>query len=150
MHHPFLFSGPRGPPTGPMSHGGGGGHGGPGGPGGHVGGGGSGGGYKSVMCKSFESGMSCKFGASCNFAHGHAEMRSHQGGGGGGGGRQQGLPMHHRPSPSALMTPASSSVGQALQSGKFKTVMCDNIMDQGVCPRGFACGFAHSQARKNF
>ena len=40
------------------------------------------------MCTSFETGV-CKFGTSCNFAHGLADLRSPPRGGAGGGGPPQ-------------------------------------------------------------
>ena len=131
---------PFGPPAGhnPFSGGGGG--------GGSVHGSGDNSKHKTVMCKSYESGMPCKFGTSCNFAHGPSELRVPG---------VRAPPMGSSPMgpmgmrPMGAMAPnssPSSGVGKDLQSGKFKTVMCDNIMKQGNCPRGFNCGFAHSQA----
>ncbi len=54
--------------------------------------------------------------------------------------------MSNSSSSSSSSSVASSPIGAALQSGKFKTVMCEHIAKQGVCPRGFSCGFAHSHS----
>ena len=77
------------------------------------------------MCKSFETGV-CKFGTSCNFAHGLADLRSPPRGGTGAGG--VGGPPH--PPLRPLNGPMAGGLGASLQAGKFKTVMCDKIVSQ--------------------
>ena len=84
------------------------------------------------MCHSVTNGGSCVKGPMCHFAHGAHELR---------------VPGSSPMAPG--FGPGSGGPGTIMIHGtdgkiKFKTSMCTVFMEQGFCPRGEACGFAHS------
>ena len=72
--------------------------------------------FKSKLCKPFEETGRCRYGSSCNFAHGAEELS---------GGR----------------TERDAFKDDFLK----KTRMCRHFVTQGVCPFGDTCGFAHGE-----
>ena len=87
--------------------------------------------YKTIMCKSLAT---CQFGENCVYAHSEDEIRpvasnmmqgaSFPNKGGGGGG-------------------TSGGGGSNVMTGGYKTSLCKNYMDSGICSFGTKCNFAH-------
>merc|ERR1712018_730259 len=85
------------------------------------------GGYKTTLCKNYMEGGNCNYGAKCTFAHGPMELRCMENAAGGG------PPMHAPPAnPMAMANP------------RYKTSMCNSMVNEGQCQRGALCHFAHS------
>lgn len=87
-------------------------------------------GYKTAMCKNYVETGSCQFGAKCNFAHGPLELRG---------------PNHHPPQgsgPMMMMNPAMAAM--AMKNPRYKTSICTNIANGGMCPKGPMCQYAHN------
>lgn len=90
--------------------------------------------YKTSMCTNITNGGSCPRGTMCNYAHSQFELRSNSSG-----------PMGMNMSGGGSMGPQGSVMTQGSDGKiKFKTSMCTVFMEQGYCPRGDTCAFAHS------
>ena len=124
------------------------------------------------MCKSFETGV-CKFGTGCNFAHGLADLRSPARGGAGVGGPPQPpqRPMNGGPLAGGIGSTLQNGKFKTVMCEKIASQVTEfnslticpistisrsicsvhgivilDIVLQGHCPRGYMCGFSHSQA----
>ena len=86
--------------------------------------------FKTSMCHAMMKEGHCPKGMMCKFAHSPAEMRGPGGFHGGPG--PSGAAGHH-----IMIQGTDGKI-------KYKTSMCTVFMEQGFCPRGEACGFAHS------
>jgi hypothetical protein len=88
--------------------------------------------FKTSMCHNMMNEGNCMKGMMCKFAHSPTELR---GQGGYSAGPQGGsTPMG---TPNVMIQGSDGKI-------KYKTSMCTVFMEQGFCPRGEACGFAHS------
>jgi len=98
--------------------------------------------YKTTMCTNMMKEGKCAHSSNYKFAHTAAELRTPGGGFANGPGMPAGMP--------GITGPAVAATGsQIMIHGtdgkiKYKTSMCTVFMEQGFCPRGEACGFAHS------
>ena len=93
--------------------------------------------FKTTLCKNFAETGFCSFGTSCQFAHGPIELRypaSNLL-----GGPRMGIPV-----PPGRMVPP----GGPPPVNKYKTQMCTQMMNQGSCPRGANCSYAHSRTEQ--
>lgn len=86
---------------------------------------------KTKLCHHWQQQGSCSRGESCGFAHGEHEIGTPQTGGGGCSGG------------------APAGKGGPTQAEKelfnFKTTLCNNFANDGTCPRGDRCAFAHGE-----
>merc|ERR1712223_1599981 len=92
--------------------------------------------YKTTMCTNMMKEGKCAHAQNCKFAHTAAELRTP----GGGFANGPGMP---------VPGPTGATGQQVMIHGtdgkiKYKTSMCTVFMEAGFCPRGEACGFAHS------
>jgi len=86
--------------------------------------------FKTSMCHSMMNEGHCDRGMMCKYAHSPAEIR--------GPGGPAGPPMGMHGGNTNIMIHGSDG------KIKYKTSMCTVFMEQGFCPRGETCGFAHS------
>merc|ERR1719220_2351389 len=86
--------------------------------------------FKTSMCHSMMNEGHCDRGMMCKYAHSPAEIR--------GPGGPAGPPMGMHGGNTNIMIHGSDG------KIKYKTSMCTVFMEAGFCPRGEACGFAHS------
>lgn len=87
---------------------------------------------KTKICTHFTEGT-CTRGASCSFAHSEEELGSPQGVGGASGPKGGGKGGKGGPS------------NEEKELFNFKTSLCNNYMQNGVCQRGEQCSFAHGE-----
>merc|ERR1711983_248718 len=90
--------------------------------------------FKTSMCRSIMNMGTCTHGSNCRYAHSQQELRKT--------GPGTGMNMVG----SRMMPPTNSNIMVQGSDGriKFKTSMCTVFIQEGYCPRGDACGFAHS------
>ena len=92
--------------------------------------------FKTSMCHSMMNEGHCERGMMCKYAHSPAEIR----GPGMGPGGYPGGPAP----PTAMHGNTNIMIHGSDGKIKYKTSMCTVFMEQGFCPRGETCGFAHS------
>ena len=88
--------------------------------------------FKTSMCHNMTNEGNCIRGMMCKFAHSTNELRG-----------QGGYPAGAQGGSTPMGTPNVMIQGSDGKI-KYKTSMCTVFMEQGFCPRGEACGFAHS------
>ena len=90
--------------------------------------------FKTSMCRSIMNMGTCTHGSNCRYAHSQQELRKT--------GPGTGMNMVG----SRMIPPTNSNIMVQGSDGriKFKTSMCTVFIQEGYCPRGDACGFAHS------
>jgi len=87
---------------------------------------------KTKLCTHFPEGT-CTRGASCSFAHSEEELGTPQGVGSSPGAKGKGKGGKGGPS------------NEEKELFNFKTSLCNNYMQGGVCQRGEQCSFAHGE-----
>jgi len=92
--------------------------------------------FKTSMCRSMMNMGTCTHGNNCRYAHSQQELRQT-----GPGGMNMMNQMQSAPIP-----PTNRNIMVQGSDGriKYKTSMCTVFIQEGYCPRGDACGFAHS------
>lgn len=87
------------------------------------------------MCIDFAKNGYCERMNTCRYAHGPQELRggSHNVAG------SSGMNMNH-----SSQMPMMGGGGGAAGHSNYKTAMCKNMLEQGVCSHGSQCNFAHS------
>ena len=91
--------------------------------------------FKTTLCQNMMNENHCSHGMMCKFAHSTAELRT----------PGQATPVAAAFSqPQGIPSPSNVMIHGTDGKIKYKTSMCTVFMEQGFCPRGEACGFAHS------
>jgi len=85
--------------------------------------------YKGTLCKFFMSTGECEFGSICQYAHGNLELRNTGTQIGGPSSKQR----NHNYSTTGITSP------------QYKTTLCKNYQESGLCEFGARCQFAHGQ-----
>lgn len=106
--------------------------------------------YKTELCKSYQATLMCKYGQSCQFAHGAHELRKkpyvtmNMGMGAMNMGAMAGMGTMFPTTTPGVPTMMFPRNPQA-EAKKYKTVLCRHFETTGTCQMGIACRFAHGQ-----
>ena len=96
--------------------------------------------HKTIMCKNYLATQQCSYGERCLFAHSRSELNSVS------------IKNHaHYSAAAAAATPSSASpMAAGSRDPKYKTSLCHNWKNLGLCEMGSFCVFAHgmSELRK--
>ncbi|KAJ1731200.1 hypothetical protein LPJ61_002648 [Coemansia biformis] len=93
--------------------------------------------YKTKLCEKFERDGECPYYHKCVFAHGRDELRARPESGADYGGHEH---------PAALLGQRSVQTADGLRQSAnvlYKTRLCQRFSEQGECPYGDRCQFAH-------
>ena len=91
---------------------------------------------KTIMCKNYLATQQCQYGDRCNFAHSRSELNSST------------IPgkTHPHQFQHPLIASASATMAISNQNSKYKTSLCNNWKNLGLCEKGSFCVYAHGMS----
>ncbi|KAF8925828.1 nudix (nucleoside diphosphate linked moiety X)-type motif 2 [Dissophora ornata] len=91
--------------------------------------------YKTRLCERYEAEQFCPYYAKCTFAHGLAELRQ----------RPANPDQQDKPLSAVQASYQSRAKREATENEFHKTRLCERFMNEGDCPFGPRCTYAHGR-----
>ncbi|KAK3827673.1 MAG: hypothetical protein J3Q66DRAFT_320835 [Benniella sp.] len=91
--------------------------------------------YKTRLCERFEAEQFCPYYAKCTFAHGLAELRQ----------RPTNPDQQDKPVSAVQASYQNRARREVVENEFHKTRLCERFMNEGECPFGTRCTYAHGR-----